>query len=249
MRFNRFQDTGNGAELRWIRPLHSIVCLLGGKVVPFEIAGIEAGKHVFVEKPLCLTQAELNEILGAYDGSRLLMVGFNRRFAPLAQKIKAMLGGRTTPLMMTYRVNAGALPPGHWLNDPEIGGGRLIGEGCHFVDLCSYMTGDAAIASVETRQAGRPTGPSEDFVIQLSFADGSLAQILYTAKGNSRLAKERFEAHAGGISAVLDDYTSGAIHRGGKVAKLARPGKGHAEEIDALLRAVREGRWPRRSST
>ena len=99
------------------------------------LEALAAGKHVFVEKPLCLTEGELEEIEAAYDGSRLLMVGFNRRFAPLAQEVKAMLAGRTTPLVMTYRVNAGYIPEDHWVHDPEVGGGRLLGEVCHFIDF------------------------------------------------------------------------------------------------------------------
>ena len=105
------------------------------------VEALAAGKHVLVEKPLCLTAEELGQIEAAYDGSRLLMVGFNRRFAPLAQEVKARLAGRVTPLMMTYRVNAGFIPEDHWVHDPEVGGGRLLGEVCHFIDFLHYMTG------------------------------------------------------------------------------------------------------------
>ena len=238
-----FQEMGTSEDEALTDPSVQLVCIatrhdLHAALV---VKALRAGKHVFVEKPLALREAQLRtieEVAAASSG--LVLVGFNRRFSPMAQSIREAIAERG-PILMTYRVNAGQLPPGHWLNDPEIGGGRLVGEGCHFIDLCSYMTGDAAITSVVAGQAGRPAGLSEDFVIQLSFADGSVAQILYTAKGDPRLGKERIEVHAGGVSAFLDDYASGAIHRGGKTTKLSRAGKGHAEEVAALLRAVKEG--------
>jgi predicted dehydrogenase len=238
-----FQEMGTSEDEALADPAVQLVCIatrhdLHAALV---VKALRAGKHVFVEKPLALSESQLRTIEDVAAASPgIVLVGFNRRFSPMARRIREAVAERG-PILMTYRVNAGALPPGHWLNDPEIGGGRLIGEGCHFVDLCSYMTGDVEITSVETRQAGRPAGPSEDFVIQLAFADGSAAQILYTAKGDARLGKERLEVHAGGISAVLDDYASGSIYRSGKVSKLGHPGKGHAQEIEALLRSVREG--------
>jgi predicted dehydrogenase len=158
----------------------------------------------------------------------------------MARAIREALAGRG-PLLMTYRVNAGQLPPGHWTNDPEIGGGRIIGEGCHFVDLMSFLTGDAPIVSVQAACAGRPTGLTEDAAIQLGFADGSVGQILYTARGEPSIGKERLEVHAGGASAVLEDYRSCTIHRGRKVTRVREGGKGHGEEVAALLEAVRRG--------
>jgi predicted dehydrogenase len=145
------------------------------------------------------------------------------------------------PFIASYRVNAGALAAGHWLNDPEVGGGRIIGEGCHFVDFLAYLAGDAAIETVEARCAGRTRGPAEDVVIQLGFSDGSAGQILYTAKGDRSLGKERIEAHAGGTSVVVDDFRSVEIVSGGKRTKSGGGGKGHAEEIAALLAAVKSG--------
>jgi predicted dehydrogenase len=202
-------------------------------------AALSAGKHVFVEKPLALNEDELAEVArAAASSSGLLLVGFNRRFAPMATALRAALSGRG-PLTMTYRVNAGALPAGHWLNDPATGGGRIIGEGCHFIDLLSSLTGDAEITSVQALAAGRPRGPAEDVVIQIGFEDGSAGQILYTAKGDPSFGKERLEAHAGGASALIDDFRSGTLRRGGKSQSLGAPGKGHREEIDALLAAVR----------
>jgi polar amino acid transport system substrate-binding protein len=202
---------------------------------------LRAGKHVFVEKPLAIDDEQLRAVQAAAAASTgVLLVGFNRRFSPLAVAMRDALGGRG-PIIATYRVNAGPLPPGHWLNDPAVGGGRIIGEGCHFIDFLAFLTGDAAIESVEARCAGRPRGPAEDVAIQLGFSDGSVGQILYTAKGDPALAKERVEAHAGGASVVLDDFRSVEIVSGGKRRRSATGGKGHAEEIAALIAAVKAG--------
>jgi predicted dehydrogenase len=202
---------------------------------------LRAGKHVFVEKPLALDDEQLRAVEEAAAASTgVLLVGFNRRFSPHALAMRGALEGRG-PIVATYRVNAGPLPLGHWLNDPVVGGGRIIGEGCHFVDFLAFLTGDAAIDSVEARCAGRPRGPAEDVVIQLGFADGSVGQILYTAKGDPTLGKERVEAHAGGASVVLEDFRSVEIVSGSKRRKSASGGKGHAEEVAALLAAVKSG--------
>ena len=202
---------------------------------------LRAGKHVFVEKPLAIDDEQLRVVEAAAAASTgLLLVGFNRRFSPLAVAMRDALGARG-PIVATYRVNAGPLPQGHWLNDPAVGGGRIIGEGCHFVDFLAFLTGDAAIETVEARCAGRPRGPAEDVVIQLGFSDGSVGQILYTAKGDPALGKERVEAHAGGASVVLDDFRSVEIMSGGKRRKSTTGGKGHAEEIAALITAVKAG--------
>jgi predicted dehydrogenase len=202
---------------------------------------LRAGKHVFVEKPLAIDDEQLRAVeVAAAASTGVLLVGFNRRFSPLAVAMRDALGGRG-PIIATYRVNAGPLPPGHWLNDPAVGGGRIIGEGCHFIDFLAFLTGDAAIESVEARCAGRPRGPAEDVAIQLGFSDGSVGQILYTAKGDPALAKERVEAHAGGASVVLDDFRSVEIVSGGKRRRSATGGKGHAEEIAALIAAVKAG--------
>jgi predicted dehydrogenase len=202
---------------------------------------LDAGKHVFVEKPLAIDEDGLRRVEEAAGRSgAVLLVGFNRRFAPMAKAVREALAGRG-PIAMTYRVNAGPLPAGHWLNDPEVGGGRIIGEGCHFVDLLSFLTGDVALEGVRARPLGRPRGPAENVAIELAFADGSVGQILYTSRGAGGLGKERFEAHAGGVSAVVEDYRAGTIWNGSRKTSPGAPGKGHAQEIAALLAAVRSG--------
>jgi predicted dehydrogenase len=238
-----FKDVGTDAGEVVSDPAVGLVCIVTrhDAHAALVVDALRAGKHVFVEKPLALDEAQLRAVEDAAASSTgLLLVGFNRRFAPLAVAMRAALAGRG-PMVATYRVNAGPLPPGHWLNDPEVGGGRIVGEGCHFVDFLSFLTGDAGITSVEARCAGRPRGPAEDVAIQIGFADGSVAQILYTAKGDPALGKERVEAHAGGASAVLDDFRDMTIVSGGKRRKNTAAGKGHREEIEALVAAVRSG--------
>jgi polar amino acid transport system substrate-binding protein len=203
------------------------------------VRALRAGKHVFVEKPLALNEAELVEIeKAAADAPGVLMVGFNRRYSPHARAIRQAFQGRG-PLMMNYRVNAGPLPPGHWLNDPEVGGGRMVGEACHFIDLMSYLTGDADIVSILPAGIGRLGQAREDMCILLSFADGSLGQLLYTTRGSPLQPKELLEVHGATISAALDDYRGCTIKEGRRVRMVKNSGKGHAEELEALLCAAR----------
>jgi predicted dehydrogenase len=179
---------------------------------------LAAGKHVFVEKPLCLTQEELEEIQDVYSGSRDLMVGFNRRFAPLAQKVKAALASRTTPLVMTYRVNAGYIPDDHWVHDPETGGGRLLGEVCHFIDFLHFITGSEAI-QVSVAPIAGATGKyrvDDNLSITLMFQDGSVGSIIYTAKGSKAFSRERFEVFWEDSAAVIEDFRLGLVVQGGR---------------------------------
>ena len=237
-----FREAGTDRLEALADPAVHLVCIATRHDLHAELVlqALKAGKHVFVEKPLALNDDQLGEIEGlAASSPSLLLVGFNRRFSPMARAVRTALEGRG-PILMTYRVNAGALPSGHWLNDPQVGGGRMIGEGCHFVDLLSFLTGDSEIVDVGARSAGRSRTPAEDIVVQLSFAEGSVGQLLYTARGSRRLGKERLEAHAGGLSAVIDDYETCVIHRDSRATKIKQAGKGHAQEIDALLKALHE---------
>jgi polar amino acid transport system substrate-binding protein len=238
-----FTEAGTDAAEVLADPAVDLVCIATrhDAHATLVVESLRAGKHVFVEKPLAIDEEQLRAIEIVAAASRgILLVGFNRRFSPLAVSMRRALSGRG-PFLATYRVNAGSLPPGHWLNDPTVGGGRIIGEGCHFVDFLSFLTGDSSIETVEARCAGRPRGPAEDVVIQLGFSDGSVGQILYTAKGDPALGKERVEAHAGGVSVVLDDFRSCEIVSGGKRKKTTTGGKGHAEELAALVAAVKAG--------
>ena len=227
------QDPGIGAVL--ITTRHN---LHAGLV----LEALAAGKHVFVEKPLCLTEAELATILQAYDGSRQVMVGFNRRFAPLAREVKDSLAGRTTPLMMSFRVNAGFIPPEHWVHDPEAGGGRLLGEVCHFVDFLCYMC-DSEMAQVSAVGIGGSTGKYRDddnLALTVRFQDGSVGNILYTAQGSKSFSRERFEVFCEESVGVIEDFRLATIVKGGKTRKIKKLSMdmGYQAELKAFFKAL-----------
>jgi predicted dehydrogenase len=200
---------------------------------------LQAGKHVFVEKPLCLTEEELSFIEEVYDGSLLLMVGFNRRFAPLALEIKKILARRTTPLVITYRVNAGYIPEDSWVHDPEMGGGRLLGEGCHFIDFLQFMV-EAKPTSVSCLSISGNTGkyrPDDNLVLTLTFADGSVGSITYTAKGSKSFSRERVEVYGDESVGVIEDFRRGQIIRGStsRTIKKMSMDMGYAAELEFFL--------------
>src|SRR5207245_7335066 len=140
---------------------------------------------------LSIKEVQLGRVEAGRSGAPgILMVGFNRRYSAHARALREAFASRG-PLMMTYRVNAGRLPAGHWLNDPQIGGGRIVGEACHFIDLMSYLSGDAAIESVQAEHLGRANTPLEDISAILRFADGSVGHLLYTTRGAVAVPTER----------------------------------------------------------
>ncbi len=200
---------------------------------------LRAGKHVFVEKPLALRGSELDEIEAAWrDSGRILMVGFNRRFAPHVRKIKELLGRVGEPKAMIMTVNAGAIPADHWTQDPERGGGRIIGEACHFIDLLRFLAASPIVSTVTTRLA------ADTVTIALVFADGSTGTVHYFANGHRSFAKERLEVFCGGRILQLDNFRrlTGYGWPGLRRMRLWRQDKGHAAAVQAFLQAVREGR-------
>jgi predicted dehydrogenase/threonine dehydrogenase-like Zn-dependent dehydrogenase len=211
------------------------------------VAALEAGKHVFVEKPLCLTGEELDAIASAYApraGAQRLMVGFNRRYSPHGAKAREFFAGRHEPLVMVYRVNAGAIPREHWVQDPEAGGGRIVGEGCHFLDFMQFVCG-ARVTSVRGHAIARhSSGITEDqCVLGFGFADGSVGTLVYAAGGDKALAKERFEAFGAGRSLVMDDFLVTDLYSGGTQRRF-KPGKrdkGFAAEMQQFCREAGEG--------
>jgi predicted dehydrogenase len=209
------------------------------------IAAMEAGKDVFVEKPLALNRAELLAVVDAQSRTRRrLMVGFNRRFAPMVEEMRGFLAGRQRPLVALYRVNAGAIAASHWTQDPAIGGGRIIGEVCHFIDLLQLLAGSSP-SRVYTQAAVAGGKPIEDeVVISISFADGSVATVIYTAGGDRSFGKERIEAYSDGKVAVLDDFRSLELVGSGRRTRRRerlRPEKGHRGQWRKLVEAASAG--------
>lgn len=204
---------------------------------------LRAGKAVFVEKPLALDEASLEDVLGAASQGGPLMVGFNRRFAPATQFVRERLERTAGARVVHIRVNAGAVPATSWVHDPEVGGGRLVGEGCHFIDLALYLAGSPAVeVSAQAIAGSDPAAALQDnVVVTLRCADGSIASILYTSKGNPRSGKERIEVFAGGVSAVIDDFRGAEVHGAKRERWKGRQDKGHHAELEAFVRAVREG--------
>ena len=211
------------------------------------IRALQAGKHVFCEKPLAITREQLVKIrdqIRSQEKSPLLMVGFNRRFAPLARRLHEFIKPRQEPLVVTYRINAGIIPLTHWVHDPAQGGGRIIGEGCHFIDFLSFLVGDPPIA-VHAHALPDDGRYREDNVIMMfTFADGSLGTVIYLANGDKAFPKERIEVFAGGRVAVLDDFRSLELVYQGKrqtIRSRMRQDKGHRAEWDAFSSAITSG--------
>jgi len=206
----------------------------------YALQALQAGKHVFVEKPLALKVEELEAIDAAYrEAGRHLMIGFNRRYAPYAMALKKRMGDG--PKAMLYRVNAGAIPADTWIQDREIGGGRMIGEGCHFIDFMTFLC-DAVPVDVYANALPDPQGLNDIVVVNLRFADGSVGAIHYYANGSKAFGKEYIEVHAGGATGILDDFKR--LEFGGakkEVMKTALPDKGQAGMLNAFLDAVRSG--------
>jgi predicted dehydrogenase/threonine dehydrogenase-like Zn-dependent dehydrogenase len=202
-------------------------------------AALRAGKAVFVEKPPCVNLGELAALRAARaDTGGRLDVGFNRRHAPLAIAFRDHVRKADSPIELIYRVNAGALAPTHWLNDPEDGGGRLLGEGCHFVDFACWLIGacPVTVACVPGLDRDRRAALPESFTLALGFANGSIATILYAVRGAEGLGKEYVEAHSGGLSACLDDYRRLATYDGQRRAtrRQREQDKGHFRQFAAL---------------
>lgn len=206
---------------------------------------LEAGKHVFVEKPLGLTDEEITGVTSALDASTgLLTIGFNRRFAPLAVELKDLADGRTGPLSLVVTVNAGHVGRDHWVQDPLLGGGRIVGEACHFIDLVRFLV-SSPIADLSVRAASDGSDRWLDDVshLALGFEDGSTAVVHYLATGAPRFPKERVEAFFDGRTASIDNWRSLRTWGFGRRDRLLprRMDKGHKAELDAFATAVRHG--------
>ncbi len=211
---------------------------------PLVLEALRHGKHVFVEKPLCLNEQELAEIVARYasvDRPALrLRVGFNRTASPQAQALKHEVDRRPGPVVMTYRVNAGFIPADHWVHDPSTGGGRIIGEICHFIDFMAFMA-DANPVSVFTQGILVTNGKyarEDNVILTVRFKDGSIGTIVYTSQGSKAYSRERFELFSGETVIMLDDFRRATITRDGCTRKLHRWSQelGYREELEAFLR-------------
>ena len=215
---------------------------------PLVLRALKAGKAVLVEKPLCLTEAELAEIEDFYADhpqGPLLLTGFNRRFSPPALRMAELLRGRSTPIMASYRMNAGFLPADHWTQGPE-GGGRNLGEACHVYDLFNALTGclPIKVEAQSIRARGKQWRADDNFSASLTYADGSVCTLLYTALGAKDHPKERLEVFADGMVLELGDYR--AITVAGRKAKgwQGNQDKGHKALMTALAEGLKTGIWP-----
>lgn len=207
-----------------------------------------AGKHVYVEKPLAITLSELTEIDQAYRscGKSQLMVGFNRRFAPATQKLREHFSLVKSPLVVNIRVNAGSIPSNHWIQDAKSGGGRMIGEGCHFIDLASAIVGSnvKTVYSVALAKADKSAVLNDNICLSLTFNNGSVANITYTADGAKAMPKEYIEVFGGGRSAVINDFKEVSLFVGDGQVKHLNFGvqdKGQKNMIMAWLASLSSG--------
>jgi predicted dehydrogenase/threonine dehydrogenase-like Zn-dependent dehydrogenase len=220
------------------------------------LAAIQAGKAVFCEKPLCLHETELASIVRAISERSspphavppVLMVGFNRRYAPMATQMKAFLSDVHEPLSMHYRVNAGYIPAHHWVNDPEQGGGRIVGEVCHFVDFLCFLAGEPPIQVQAEMLGNRGQYSADNMIATLKFADGTLGTITYMANGDRSASKERLEVFGGGSVAILEDFRRLELVRNGR-KQIARnrwaQDKGHKHEMREFVSALQRKTPPR----
>jgi predicted dehydrogenase/threonine dehydrogenase-like Zn-dependent dehydrogenase len=207
---------------------------------------LRAGKHVLVEKPLALSRDEVADIIAAHDKTNAgLTVGFNRRYAPLAIKTKALIGAVAAPKNIIITVNAGAIPREHWIQDPAIGGGRILGEACHFIDLCSYFTGTRIEAVCANAMAGNEGVPDENVSILLRYTDGSTATVHYFSNGSKAHDKERIELYSAGHTIVIQNWRSIKSYGFKKdISVKNTQDKGHAALINAWIKSIKEGGAP-----
>jgi len=210
----------------------------------FVIECLKAKKHVFVEKPLALNIDELNEVIEAHNNAMdvKLMLGFNRRFAPISVLAKKEFQNSGEPVVMNFRVNAGFIPKEHWTQSPT-GGGRIIGEICHFIDLMQFFTDSVPIKvfaeciSLENNKIKN----DDNLCIQIKFKNGSIGNITYIANGDKAMPKEQLEIFGGNKCFVIDDFKKGILYSDNKMKTIANSGKGHKQEVEAFINSIKEG--------
>ena len=206
---------------------------------PMVIETLHAGKNVFVEKPLAINPGELQDIIGAYEGQKnVLTVGFNRRFAPHAIKMKEVLGS-STPMNVIATMNAGAIPPEVWVHDLKVGGGRIIGEACHFIDLISYLTGSKVISVCMNAMGTHPEESTDNASILLKYENGSNGVINYFANGSKSYSKERVEVYSQERTLILDNWRKlKAYGFKGFSGSKSKMDKGHRNQFRLLVDSI-----------
>jgi len=211
------------------------------------IDALRAGKHVFVEKPLAIYDHEISELIDAQQASgRMVMVGFNRRFSPYAQKMKSLLiGSENLPINVVATVNAGFIPATSWVHDRTIGGGRILGEACHFVDLITFLTGSRVVSVCINAMGTKPTETTDSASLLLRYENGSTGVVNYFSNGNKAYAKERVEVYSQERTLVLDNFRQLTGYGFRSFSKLANgQNKGHKEQMKQLMENVRGGGQP-----
>jgi len=204
----------------------------------YVLKALEQNKHVFVEKPLCLKESELDNIIEAQQKSQTaVMIGFNRRFSPLTKKIKNIVG--SGPMTMIYRINAGVIPKDTWIQDIEVGGGRILGEACHFIDYLTYLNGSLP-TKVSAQVLPDPENLNDTVNIMLQFENGSTGVVCYYANGAKSLAKEYVEVFASGTTAILNDFKELRVYGKGKPSKikLLNQNKGQKEMVESFVNGI-----------
>lgn len=214
----------------------------------YVMEALKAGKHVFVEKPLCINESELFEIDALYQtllskgNAPLLMVGFNRRFSPYAKEVKTLFGKVQEPISISYRINAGILPDGHWLYAADEGGGRIVGEGCHFIDFVQYMASSPInkVFATKLPNVGKYNDDNAEIILQCE--NGSIGRVSYLANGNKAVDKEYIEISGGSKTAIISDYKEAIIYDKNQNKIKDGLDKGWADEVKEFLLAVKEGK-------
>jgi len=227
-----------------------------GSHARFVSEALAAGKHVFTEKPLALDEDQLRKVVRAYEDTQvaphegqspLLLVGFNRRFAPLTAWLSARFARVNQPLAVHCTVNAGTVPGDHWIHDPVQGGGRIIGEICHFVDLIQHLTGGVPIRTYAESLDAKGHKPSDNVAVTLKMSNGALGTISYVAGGDKSYPRERVEVFGGGAVGTIENFRSATFTQKGhrrRKRQWLRIDRGHPDELEAFFSALKSGSGP-----
>ena len=236
--------TGNANELMTDKNINTIfIATRHDSHAAYIMQALQNNKNVFTEKPLCLSERELEEIKTLYQKSNsVLMLGFNRRFAPHIIKVKAYFNKLNVPLSINYRINAGTIAANHWVHDKNVGGGRIVGEVCHFIDLLTFLT-NSKIKSLSANAMQDVACLSDTLTINLQFENGSIGNISYFSNGNKNLDKEYIEVFGAGQVIAIHDFKEREIYgRSKKTDSLSKQDKGHKQEVTTFLNALAQGK-------